>query len=118
MINIPGVELALKVQECGRVSGRTHAKFEEVGLTPKPSKKLKTPIVEECLAHLECKLFKSLEVGDHTFFVGRVVEAYADEKVFKRGVFDLNKAKILYHVGGSSFTTLSDCLLNGGDVSA
>jgi len=33
------------------------------------------PILEDCMAYLECETASQLDGGDHTIFVGRVVEA-------------------------------------------
>ena len=52
VINIPTVKIVNETLACGNTSGRDHDKFEETGLTPIPAKKVKTPIIEECLAHL------------------------------------------------------------------
>ncbi|MBS7621567.1 flavin reductase, partial [Candidatus Bathyarchaeota archaeon] len=45
--------------------------------------KVRPPHIGEALAVLECKVEKEVEVGDHVFFIGRVLEAYA-----KSGAFD------------------------------
>ena len=56
VINIPTVKILKETLFCGRVSGRGHDKFKEAGFTPLPAKKVKPPIIKECVAHLECKL--------------------------------------------------------------
>jgi len=90
---------------CGRVSGREHDKFKETGLTPLPAKKVKPPIIKECVAHLECKLHNQFTTGDHTIFVGEIVEAYADKDASTEG-YNLEKAKTIFHLGGNEFATL------------
>jgi flavin reductase (DIM6/NTAB) family NADH-FMN oxidoreductase RutF len=87
------------------VSGRDHDKFEETGLTAIPAKKVKPPIIKECVAHLECRLHSQLKTGDHTIFVGEVVEAYANKDAF-REAYDTKKAKMIFHLGGNKFATL------------
>jgi flavin reductase (DIM6/NTAB) family NADH-FMN oxidoreductase RutF len=44
------------VQYCGTVSGRDYDKFKEKQLTAIPSKKVKTPIIKECILHFECRV--------------------------------------------------------------
>jgi flavin reductase (DIM6/NTAB) family NADH-FMN oxidoreductase RutF len=105
VINIPTVKIVNETLACGNTSGRDHDKFEETGLTPIPAKKVKTPIIEECLAHLECKLHNQFETGDHTVFIGEIVEAYANKGVFT-DKYDMNKAQMLYHLGENIFATL------------
>jgi flavin reductase (DIM6/NTAB) family NADH-FMN oxidoreductase RutF len=80
-------------------------KFQETGLTPLPARKVKPPIIKECVAHLECKLHSQFATGDHTIFVGEIVEAYADKEVFT-DKYDLEKAKLIFHLGGNDFATL------------
>lgn len=91
--------------QCGSMSGREHDKFEETGLTPASAKKVKCPIIGECVAHLECTLHSQHTTGDHTIFVGEIVEAYADKGVFTDS-FNLEKAKMIFHSGGREFATL------------
>ena len=106
VINIPTVKIISETLACGKTSGRDHDKFEETGLTPTPAKKVKTPIIKECLAHLECKLHNQFKTGDHTVFIGEIVEAYANKGVFT-DKYDMSKAQMLYHLSGNTFATLN-----------
>lgn len=74
-INIPGKELAEKVICCGSRSGKNVDKFVECGLTPVPSKRIKSPSVGECMINIECKKLEFFEKGDHIWFLGKVVHA-------------------------------------------
>jgi len=105
-ISVPPSSLLEKVKRCGTLSGRKGDKFREVGLTPFPSRRLRAPVVKEGVAHLECRVVKEVEVGDHTLFVGEVVEAYADEGLFDGEKFDPKKVGLIYHLGGSDFLFL------------
>jgi flavin reductase (DIM6/NTAB) family NADH-FMN oxidoreductase RutF len=105
VINLPTVDIIKETLACGRTSGKTSDKFAETGLTPLPARKVKAPIVKECVAHLECKLQSRFKTGDHTVFVGEIVEAYANEGVFT-DKYDLEKARMLYHLGGNVFAAL------------
>jgi len=55
-VNIVKPQLKEVVQYCGTVSGRDHNKFKEKQLTAIPSKKVKTPIIKECILHFECRV--------------------------------------------------------------
>lgn len=83
VVNVPTEDLEKQVYYCGYNSGRDVDKFKETGLTPRPARKVKTAIVDECVAHMECVVRQSLETGDKMLFIGEVVEAYADEEVVK-----------------------------------
>jgi len=79
VVNIPSRELREDMYFCGSRSGRHVDKFKECHLTPKPSRKLKTPIIGECIAWIECENFSQAVTHDHTIFIGKVVSAYARE---------------------------------------
>ena len=78
VVNVPPYELMNEVEFCGSVSGKQVDKFKESGLTPKPARMVKPPIIEECLAHLECKIVNKVQAGDHTLFIGEVLTAYVN----------------------------------------
>ncbi len=105
IINIPTMELLNETMFCGRVSGRDHDKFKETGLTPLPAKNVKTPMIKECVANIECKLHNQLTTGDHTIFIGEITAAHANEGVFA-GAYNLKKARMIFHLGGNKFATL------------
>ena len=83
IVNIPPEELKPKIYYCGFHSGYDVDKFKETGLTPEAARKLKAPIIDECVAHMECKVRQEIEMGDKNLFVGEVIEAYADEALVK-----------------------------------
>jgi flavin reductase (DIM6/NTAB) family NADH-FMN oxidoreductase RutF len=106
VVNVPTMKLAKQSLFCGRISGTKVDKFKETKLTPAPAKKVKSPIIKECVAHLECKLVQKVKTGDHTLFVGEVVAAYVNKGVFTE-TFDAKKVKPLFHMGGDDFVTIS-----------
>lgn len=59
----------------GRQSGRDVDKFAGV---PCRTAETGAPILEGCAAWLDCKLVGSYAAGDHTVFVGRVLDAGLD----------------------------------------
>jgi len=83
IVNIPPEELKPKIYYCGLHSGYQVDKFKETGLTPQPARKVKAPIIDECVAYMECKVRKEIETGDKKLFIGEVIEAYADEALVK-----------------------------------
>jgi len=105
IVNIPTLELLQAVYACGSFTGRSFDKFKKANLTPMPAKKVKAPAIRECIAHLECKVDSKFTTGDHTVFVGKILEAYADMGVFTES-YDLKKARMLYHAGGNNFAIL------------
>jgi flavin reductase (DIM6/NTAB) family NADH-FMN oxidoreductase RutF len=109
-INVLDRRYARQVHFVGTVSGRGRDKLAEAGFTLRKSKKVKPPHIGEALAVLECAVEKGVEAGDHVFFIGRVLEAYAKPDVFD-GIYRPEKAKILMHLGEAYYATLADELI-------
>ncbi len=105
IINIPTLELLQGTYACGSLTGRSFDKFKKAGLTPMPAKRVKAPAIRECIAHLECAVSDQFTTGDHTVFVGKIIEAYADQGVFAEN-YDMKKVRMIYHVGGNNFAIL------------
>ena len=78
VINIPTVELAEKVVGCGNTSGRKVDKFKTFALTPAAAAFVKAPLIEECYAHLECRVVDTRMVTKYNFFVLEVLKAWID----------------------------------------
>jgi len=106
VVNIPTMDILTETLFCGRKSGKIYNKFKETGLTAARARKVKSPIIKECVAHLECKLHSQFKTGDHTIFVGEIVEAYADKEAFT-DKYDLEKARMIFHLGADDFATLN-----------
>jgi len=106
VVNVPSMRLVHQTLFCGRTPGRKIDKFKEARLTASSAKRVKAPIIKECVAHLECKLVQKITTGDHTLFVGEVLAAYVNKGVFT-DLYDVEKAKPVFHMGGNSFVTAS-----------
>ena len=81
VINVPERELEREVYYCGFHSGREVDKFKETGLTPQPARHVGTSVVEECVAHMECRVEQMVEAGDKRLFIATVVDSYVDDDV-------------------------------------
>lgn len=95
-VNLPSKGMEDAVSTCGTLSGREFDKFREAGLKPAPSRRVRSPIIEQCVAHLECSIIYRTSIderrvpasirsfayprGDyHDIYFGEILEAYADE---------------------------------------
>jgi flavin reductase (DIM6/NTAB) family NADH-FMN oxidoreductase RutF len=96
----PSEDMASQVLYCGTHSGRKVDKLKETRLTPVPAKKVKPPLIEECVANLECRVVGSLETGDHTIFVGEVVAAHVSD-VPKRNLLSIGPETGYKYLGGN-----------------
>lgn len=76
VISIPTVDLIDKVVGVGTCSGADTDKFEKFGLTPVKGKHVRSPLIKECLANIECKVIEI--VKKHNIVVLECVAAYID----------------------------------------
>jgi flavin reductase (DIM6/NTAB) family NADH-FMN oxidoreductase RutF len=76
VIAIPGVDLLDRVVGVGTCSGADTDKFARFRLTPVPGKFVEAPLVNECLANIECKVVDF--VGKHNIVVLEGVAAYTN----------------------------------------
>ena len=77
-VNIPPASLFKKVDYCGMATGRKRNKFEDTGLTPIKSSKIKPPIIKECPYNIECKVMQDVMIGDWALILGEIVETHVD----------------------------------------
>ena len=106
VVNIPTIEISKETLFCGRNSGKDCDKFKQTGLTPVPAKVVAPPLIQECIAHLECRVINSLVTGDHTLFIGEVIAASVNKDIFN-DKYKAAKIKPIYHIGGDDFLTIT-----------
>jgi len=115
--NLPGKDILEAVDFCGSRSGRLFKKFEECRLTPMMARKIKTPLIKECVAWIECKNYSSGLTHDHTVFIGQVLAAHAREDAVDI-LFDparnINKWGVLRNYSSESFM-MERCQVTGAD---
>ncbi|MBU0946815.1 MAG: flavin reductase family protein [Proteobacteria bacterium] len=76
VIAIPTVDMLDKVVGIGTCSGKDTDKFAKFKLTPVQGKVVKSPLIKECLANIECKVIDI--VKKHNIIVLEGVAAYID----------------------------------------
>jgi len=104
VVNVPSAAMASKVLLCGKISGKEADKFKKAHLTPLASKAVSPPLILECIGHLECRLENHIKVGDHTFFIGRIVNAWAEGDLFvDTWMVEKSGGEGLHHLGGDAF---------------
>lgn len=81
-LNFPAQDLLNHTHYFGAVSGRDVNKLELAKLPTFRAAKVSAPLIEGCLAWVECGLEDALRVGDHTLFVGRVLVVQAEGEAF------------------------------------
>ena len=76
VISIPTVDQLDQVVGVGTCSGTDTDKFEKFGLTPVKGKHVRSPLIKECLANIECRVIDI--VKKHNMVVLEGVAAYFD----------------------------------------
>ncbi|MGA2439879.1 MAG: flavin reductase family protein [Tepidisphaeraceae bacterium] len=76
VINIPTRDMARKVVGIGNCSGSEVDKFKKFKLTAIPASKVHAPLIQECYANFECKIFDAELVNRYNFFIFEVVKAH------------------------------------------
>jgi flavin reductase (DIM6/NTAB) family NADH-FMN oxidoreductase RutF len=103
VVNIPSAGMLRELWITGEKFPAGVNELEEAGLTPIPSRKVSPPCIEECLAHLECRVEWTRECGDHHLVLGEVLEVTVREDALKDGLLDVDRMKPILHLGGKDF---------------
>ncbi len=107
-LNIPTADLLAAVHCCGIESGRDGDKFARAGLTPVDAQEIDAPLVEECVAHIECGVIERMTFGDHDLFVGEVLAVQAEEEAFQeRWLVEVDAGQVLHHLRADHYAALS-----------
>lgn len=75
VINLPTSSMIEEVVGIGNSSGLEINKFDEFGLTAAKGSKVKAPLIRDCYANFECKLYDDSLVEKYNFFIWEVVKA-------------------------------------------
>jgi flavin reductase (DIM6/NTAB) family NADH-FMN oxidoreductase RutF len=75
VINLPTIALTDQLVGIGNSSGASIDKFAKFGLTAKPARRVKAPLIAECHAHFECRLADGRLIDPYNFFIFEIVAA-------------------------------------------
>lgn len=107
-LNIPNMDLLAAVHRCGIESGREGDKFISAGLTPVDAYVLDLPLIDECVAHIECGVVERAAFGDHDLFIGEPVAVVAlDEAFQERWLVDGDAGRLIHHLRADYYAGLS-----------
>lgn len=107
-LSFPTADLLAAVHRCGMVSGREGDKFAAAGLTPVDALAIEAPLVEECVAHVECGVVARSRFGDHDLFVGQPLAVSAATEAFDgRWLVETDAGQALHHLRSDYYATLS-----------
>ena len=110
VLQVPCVAQADLVQTVGNTSGAETDKFATYGLQTFNGEHTEAPLLEGCVAWLECRLLpEPHNQQTYDLFLGEVVAAYADERVFSEGHWHFeghDQLRTLHHIAGGNFLTI------------
>ncbi len=105
VVNLVNEQLAYATDFCGVKSGKDIDKFKELKLAPCRMKNVKAPGIEQSPVNIECKVERTLDLGSHTMFIGKVVGVHVDKKYLNsKGSLMLNKANLVCYSHGDYYT--------------
>ena len=93
VISIPTIDLLDRVVGIGTCSGSDTDKFAKFKLTAAPGKIVKAPLIEECLANIECRVADF--VDKHNIVVLEAVAAHIDP--------ERKETRMVHAVGDGTF---------------
>lgn len=105
-LNIPPRKLAETTLAVGSSSGRDGDKFAALNMTTFPSQHIAAPLINGCLAWLECKVIPEPHNQQrYDLFIAEVVAAWADAAAFSAGRwhFPADDQRSLHYLAGGAF---------------
>ncbi|KAF1024086.1 MAG: Flavoredoxin [Paracidovorax wautersii] len=112
-LQVPTVAQASLVEAVGSSSGRALAegestdKFRAYGLDVFAGEATEAPLIDGCVAWLECRLLREPHIQQtYDLFLGEVVAAQADARVFSNGRWHFeghDDLRTIHHVAGGHF---------------
>ena len=119
-INVPCRAQAEMVVEVGSNSGRElidkspDNKFAGFGINTFAASKIAAPLVEGCVAWLECKVIPEPHIQNtYDLFLGEVVAAHADSRVFSDSHWHFeghDDLRTIHHIAGGNFFAIGEAL--------
>lgn len=119
-INLPCVAQAEMVRAVGTSTGRDFKasdKFVINNISTFNAEHISAPLVEGCVAWLECKVISEPHIQNtYDLFLAEVVAAYADDRVFSNGHwhFEDDDLRTLHHVAGGAFLSIGKTIKTSG----
>jgi flavin reductase (DIM6/NTAB) family NADH-FMN oxidoreductase RutF len=110
-LNVPDRSMAAAAFAVGDCSGKDINKFKQWSLATFPARKISAPLLEGCIAWLECKVLPERHIQDrYDLFIGEVLAAWAESTVFSEGHwhFPPGHPRSIHHIAGGTFFETGD----------
>lgn len=99
-INVVNKPIAKTAEICGQNIPENQSELEIAHLHCESSRKISVPIIKECVANIECKYVKEIEINYHSFVIGRSIAGHIEEKfIAVDGGLDVIKAQAVFNIG-------------------
>lgn len=72
-VNIASTDQVNMAEKLGGTHGGTVDKLKKFKISTEPASKIKSSLIKDCFANLECKVVNSVIQGDYVLYVGKVV---------------------------------------------
>lgn len=109
VIQLPTRQQAELTLAVGSSNGGEANKFGRLDIRTSRAKQVQAPVVDGCVAYLECKVINEPHNQEkYDLFIAEVVAAYADERAFSHGRWHFPSDElrtIHYQAGGAFFAT-------------
>ena len=113
VVNIVSEEFVDEMVACATDFDPTVNEFDESGLNPGSSQKVRPPTVEEAKISFECELHKIIEIGDGSpgsgfIVIGTIVMFHIDDSVYENGRVNLEKLGPVGRLSGNNYTKITN----------
>jgi len=112
VLNVPCAAQVDLVHTVGNTSGWKVDKFDAYGIETLEGTRICAPLIAGCVAWLECRVLpEARNQQRYDLFLGEVVAARADTRVFRDGHWDFagqDGLRTLHHVAGGHFLVIGD----------
>jgi flavin reductase (DIM6/NTAB) family NADH-FMN oxidoreductase RutF len=108
VVNVVVPETAEAMVATSQELAHNQSELDLVKLTPVPSTKVKPPRLKESPVHLECTLYRIVEVEGSALILGRVVQYHVDDRVMRGGVVDPSLVTFVGRLGGDGYSLVNN----------
>jgi len=113
VVNVVSEEIAEQMNETAGDFPPEIDEFAHADFTPKPSRIVQVPRVQESPINMECRLYKIVYIGDAkpgsgALVIGEIVCYHIADELFSAGKIDTGKLKPVGRLAGMEYTTLGN----------
>lgn len=112
VVNLPTVAMAAQTIRAGKVAGHERDKLAALGFATSPASRVAAPLVEGCVAWLECRVRDEPAMRErYDLVLADVVAAWADDAVWRDSGWHFDghpEKRTLHHVSKGTFFAIGE----------